>query len=63
MNLTRALGLLVLTLGLVNIAYAQLVDKKTLSLYTAKTIAAAAEAEAQKRNATVVIAVVDDGGI
>ena len=63
MNLTRALGLLVLTLGLVNIAYAQLVDKKTLSLYTAKTIATAAEAEAQKRNATVVIAVVDDGGI
>jgi glc operon protein GlcG len=44
------------------IARAQLVDKKVLSLEAAEKIAAAAEAEAKKRNATVVIAVVDDGG-
>lgn len=37
-------------------------DKKVLTLAAAKAVAAAAEAEAQKRNARVVIAVVDDGG-
>jgi glc operon protein GlcG len=36
--------------------------KKVLTLKAAKAIAAAAEAEANKRGATVVIAVVDDGG-
>ena len=36
--------------------------KRVLTLEAAKTVAAAAEAEAVKRNATVVIAVVDDGG-
>lgn len=36
--------------------------KKVLTLKAAKAIAAAAEAEANKRRATVVIAVVDDGG-
>jgi uncharacterized protein GlcG (DUF336 family)/quercetin dioxygenase-like cupin family protein len=41
---------------------AQLPEKKVLTLSAAKAIAAAAEAEAKKRNATVVIAVVDDGG-
>lgn len=43
-------------------ASAQLIDKKVLSLAAAKKIAAAAEAEAKARKATVVIAVVDDGG-
>ncbi len=43
-------------------AQAQLPTKQILTLDTAKKIAAAAEAEAKKRNATVVIAVVDDGG-
>jgi uncharacterized protein GlcG (DUF336 family)/mannose-6-phosphate isomerase-like protein (cupin superfamily) len=41
---------------------AQLLEKKVLTLEAAEKIAAAAEAEAKKRNATVVIAVVDDGG-
>ena len=43
-------------------AYAQLADKKVLTLQAAKKIAAAAEAEAKKQHARVVIAVVDDGG-
>jgi glc operon protein GlcG len=41
---------------------AQLPTKRVLTLNIAKKIAAAAEAEAIKRGATVVIAVVDDGG-
>ncbi len=41
---------------------AQLPTKRVLTLRVAKKIAEAAEAEAQKRGATVVIAVVDDGG-
>ena len=43
-------------------AQAQLPVKQVLTLDVAKKIAAAAEAEAKKRGATVVIAVVDDGG-
>lgn len=43
-------------------AQAQLPTKQVLTLDTAKKIATAAEAEAKKRGATVVIAVVDDGG-
>jgi glc operon protein GlcG len=43
-------------------ARAELPTKPVLSLVAAKTIAAAAEAEALKRGSTVVIAVVDDGG-
>ncbi len=43
-------------------AYAQLADKKVLTLDAAKKIAVAAEAEARKNNWNVVIAVVDDGG-
>jgi glc operon protein GlcG len=43
-------------------AHAQVVDKKALTLEAAKKIAAAAEAEAKKQHARVVIAVVDDGG-
>src|SRR5690349_20785832 len=41
---------------------AQLPTKQVLTLDAAKRIAAASEAEARKRGATVVIAVVDDGG-
>ncbi|MCI0416638.1 heme-binding protein [bacterium] len=41
---------------------AELPSKKVLTLEVAKQIADAAEAEAKKRRATVVIAVVDDGG-
>ena len=43
-------------------AKAQLPVKQVLTLDVAKKIAAAAEAEAKKHGATVVIAVVDDGG-
>ena len=43
-------------------AKAQLPVKEVLTLDVAKKIAAAAEVEAKKRGATVVIAVVDDGG-
>jgi len=42
--------------------HAQLADKKVLTLEAADKIATAAEMEAKKRNATVVIVVVDDGG-
>src|SRR5262245_39577445 len=42
--------------------YAQVLDKKALSLAAAQKIAAAAEADARAKNARVVIAVVDDGG-
>src|SRR5687767_8634565 len=55
-----AVGMLVLFAPLV--AQAQLPAKRVLTLKLAKKIAEAAEAEAQKRGATVVIAVVDDGG-
>ena len=41
---------------------AQLAEKKILTLSAAEKIANAAELEARKRNATVVIVVVDDGG-
>ena len=41
---------------------AELPTKKVLTLGMAKKLVAAAEAEAKKRGATVVIAVVDDGG-
>jgi uncharacterized protein GlcG (DUF336 family) len=40
----------------------ELPTKQVLTLEAAKKIAAAAEAEALKRGATVVIAIVDDGG-
>jgi len=49
----------ILTAGVLN---AQLLEKKTLSLEAADKVAVAAEAEAKKRNASVVIVVVDDGG-
>jgi len=53
---------LVLSFVLAGRASAQLMDKKALTLETAKKIAAAAEAEATKNNWRVVIAIVDDGG-
>ncbi|MGQ0663528.1 MAG: GlcG/HbpS family heme-binding protein [Pseudomonadota bacterium] len=43
-------------------ASAQMLDKKALSIAEAKKIAAAAMAEAEKNNWTVVVAIVDDGG-
>jgi uncharacterized protein GlcG (DUF336 family) len=53
-----AFGLMVVT----TTSYAQILDKKALSLAAAKKIAAAAEADAKTKNARVVIAVVDDAG-
>ncbi len=64
MKANTVVGLLVLVLLLVGalIAVAELPSKPVLTLDAAKKIAAAAEAEANKRGATVVIVVVDDGG-
>jgi glc operon protein GlcG len=45
-----------------NLPAGELPTKKILTLETAKQAAAAAEAEAKMRGATVVIVVVDDGG-
>src|ERR1051326_6872508 len=58
---TIAFAVLLTTIAAVA-AKAQLPTKQVLTLDAAKRIAAAAEAEARKRGATVVIAVVDDGG-
>src|SRR6059058_5827739 len=52
----------VLSLLLTIEAKSELPVKKVLTLDAAKKIGAAAEAEAKKRGATVVIAIVDDGG-
>ncbi|MGH8751540.1 MAG: GlcG/HbpS family heme-binding protein [Burkholderiales bacterium] len=54
--------LLALLLSCALTAQAELPDKKVLTLGAAKKIAATAEVEALKRGATVVIAVVDEGG-
>ena len=62
MNLLKGLiaaGLLILTPTALR---AQLADKKVLTLEAAEKVAVAAELEAKRRNATVVIVVVDDGG-
>jgi|HubBroStandDraft_4_1064222.scaffolds.fasta_scaffold891486_1 glc operon protein GlcG len=53
---------LALVLGLAGGAQAQLVDKKALTLAEARKIAAVAEAEANKNNLRVAIAILDDGG-
>ncbi|MBM4264289.1 MAG: hypothetical protein FJ145_23055 [Deltaproteobacteria bacterium] len=58
----RIVGLLAIALALPASGFAQLTEKKVLTLEAAERVAAAAQAEALKRNATVVIAVVDDGG-
>ena len=63
-SIRRFNSLLIFTLfGLLSTyASAQLLDKQVLSLEGAKTIAAAAEAEAIANEWNVVIAIVDDGG-
>ncbi len=53
---------LVMALGVVSDAHAQLVDRKGLTLAEAKKIVAAAQADAAKSNLTMAIAVVDEGG-
>src|SRR6185369_11620254 len=62
MKATRILFVLLSVAVWAVTAKAQLPTKQVLTLDTAKKIAAVAEAEARKRGATVVIAVVDDGG-
>ena len=53
---------LMLALSAATALHAELPTKRILTLGMAKKLVAAAEAEAKKRGATVVIAVVDDGG-
>jgi glc operon protein GlcG len=62
MKFMKQLMLLGALLSYAGTAGAQLLEKKVLTLEAADRIAAAAEAEAKKRNATVVIVVVDDAG-
>jgi glc operon protein GlcG len=54
--------ILALSLSAASALQAELPTKKVLTLGLAKRLVAAAEAEAKKRGATVVIEVVDDGG-
>ena len=54
--------ILLLSLLAATSAQAELPSKKVLTLDAAKRITAAAETEAMRRGATVVIVVVDDGG-
>ena len=59
--IAKSITILLLLLAPVTL-HAQLPTKEVLTLDAAKKIAAAAEAEAKRRGATVVIAVVDDAG-
>ena len=56
----RILGIILSVAALVNAA--ELGTKKTLNLVSMKTMVAAAEAEAQKRNVQVTICIVDESG-
>jgi glc operon protein GlcG len=62
MKIATTLAAFMLSLVFASALHAQLQDKKVLTLEAAERVASAAEAEAKKRNATVVIAIVDDGG-
>jgi glc operon protein GlcG len=62
MKSIMTLSLALLLTGIATTIQAELPMKRVLTLNAAKKIAEAAEAEAIKRGATVVIAVVDDGG-
>lgn len=55
-------GIVLLLLATVGAGHAQVVTKRALTLAAARKIAAAAEAEAKRKNARVVIAIVDEGG-
>ena len=55
-------GVFVLGWCLLSARLLKLADKKVLTLAVAKQVAAAAAAEAEKNNWTVVIAIVDEGG-
>lgn len=62
MRLFRSFAVIAMVGLFATAAQADLPTKRVLTLGVAKKIAEAAEAEAVKRGATVVIAVVDDGG-
>ena len=62
MSVLKSAGVALLLLAAEAPVRAQVADKKVLTLEGAKKIAAAAEAEAKRKTARVVIAVVDDGG-
>lgn len=62
MNSLRIFIIALVLSATVGPVYGQLPDKKVLTLEAARKVATAAEAEARKRNARVVIAIVDDGG-
>jgi glc operon protein GlcG len=59
--LSFTLGILLVSLA-ADCASAQFIEKKTISLATAKKMAASAETEAAKNGWNMVITVVDDGG-
>ena len=61
-NLTRSAIVLLTLLAGTNAAFAQVAEKKTLTLDGAKKVATAAATEARKNNEGADIAVVDDGG-
>ncbi|MCI0528452.1 MAG: heme-binding protein [Nitrospira sp.] len=62
MKFIQSLAVALMLVVMATTIRAELPVKKVLTLGVAKKIVAAAEAEAIKRSATVVIAVVDDGG-
>ena len=62
MTIRKSLMVVLAVAMIAGTAYAQVVDKKALTLAAAKKIAAAAEADAKAKGARVVIAIVDDGG-
>lgn len=62
MKALRSFAVVLVLAGTALSGMADLPIKKVLTLSVAKKIVAAAEAEANKRGSTVVIAIVDDGG-
>ena len=62
MRLVRVVALICVAIAAQATLRAELPSKPVLTLEVAKRVGAAAEAEAVRRGATVVIVVVDDGG-
>jgi glc operon protein GlcG len=62
MSLRTSVALALATFATATVAAEELPTKRVLTLAAATRVAQAAEVEASKRGATIVIAVVDDGG-
>ena len=65
MIIRRMAALLIAAAGMIALSCAsgaQMLDRKVMSIAQAKTIAAAAMAEAEKNNWTVVVVILDEGG-